>query len=247
MKRYRAVLLDMFDTLVPFRWERLPVVRIDGQDVRSTSPFVYNVMKPACPEVSLEDFCRAFVESYRTAEELRRRDDKEISARQRFQFLFERLGVFQRPEAEHYLEAGLAEHTRQLCRVMEFPQAHRTTLEHLRSRYRLAVVSNFDHGPTVELALRSFGIQDRFETVVVSADVVWRKPRPEIFLETLRRMGIGSDEAVFVGDTPEIDVIGAQGVGLDVIWIDHGTTSMPVGSFPPTKRVTEFPAILRWL
>jgi FMN phosphatase YigB (HAD superfamily) len=60
-------------------------------------------------------------------------------------------------------------------------------------------------------------------------------------------MEIGRDEAVFVGDTPEIDVIGAQGVGLDVIWIDHGTSSMPVGSFPPTKRVTEFPAILHWL
>ena len=241
------MLLDMFDTLIPFKWESLPVVRVDGKEVRSTSPFVYKAMEPACPGVSLEDFCRAFVESYRTAEELRCRDNLEISARQRFRMLLERLGVHQRPEADEYLEAGLAEHMRQLCRAMEFPETHRATLENLRSRYRLAIVSNFDHGPTVELALQSFGIRDQFETVVVSADVLWRKPRPEIFLETLRRMEIGPDEAVFVGDTPEVDVIGAQGVGLDVIWIDHGTAAFPAGSPPPTSRVTEFAEILRWL
>jgi len=247
MKRYRAVLLDMFDTLVPFKWERLPVVRVDGREFRSTSPFVYPVMQPACPGVSLGDFCRAFAECYRMAEELRGRDHREVSARQRFRMLLERLGVPPGPEADRCLEAGLVEHMYRLCGAMELPESHRATLDVLGSRYRLAIVSNFDHGPTVELALQSFGIRDRFEAVVVSADVMWRKPRPEIFREALRRVETGPDEAIFIGDTPEIDVIGAQAAGLDVIWIDHGTAALPVGSPPPTGRVTAFSEILRWL
>jgi len=92
----------------------------------------------------------------------------------------------------------------------------------------------------VEAALAAFAIRDRFEVVVVSADVGWRKPHPEIFRETLRRMGMGPDQAVFVGDTPDADVLGPQGVGLDTIWIDRGNASLPPGAAPPTRTVSSF-------
>jgi HAD superfamily hydrolase (TIGR01509 family) len=130
-----------------------------------------------------------------------------------------------------------------LHRAMEFPEANRTALDALRSRYRMAVLSNFDHGPAVEAALAGFGIRDRFDVVVVSADVGWRKPHPEIFRETLRRMGMGPDQAVFVGDTPEADVLGAQGVGMDVVWINRGNASLPAAAAPPARTVTRFPEV----
>jgi len=34
MQRYQAVICDMFDTLVNFRWDRLPLVSFDGGEVR---------------------------------------------------------------------------------------------------------------------------------------------------------------------------------------------------------------------
>jgi len=238
MKTYQAVLLDMFDTLVNFNNQRLPLVQINGQEVRSTSPYVYEALKPVCGGVSLADFYQAFVGAFRAAEEIRNRDQREVTAHERFRILFQRLEIPDGPEVARFIDIGIAEHTRQLACAMEFPESHRAVLEALRPHYRLAVVSNFDHGPTVEMALDSHGIRQRFEVVVVSADVGWRKPRPEIFAETLRRLALQPDEVIFVGDTPEVDVVGAQAAGIDVIWIDHGTKRLPPGTPAPTFTVS---------
>ena len=240
MGTYQAVLFDMFDTLVNFNNVHLPLVRVNGREVRTTSPFVYEVLKPLCAGVSFDAFFHAFVGSYRAAEEIRNRTQREVTARERFGMLFERLNLPDGPEVTDLVEAGIAEHMRQLARAMEFPEAHRAVLDALRPRFRMAVISNFDHGPTVEQALRMHGIRERFEVVLVSADVGWRKPRPEIFVEAFRRMGIGPREAIFVGDSPEVDVLGAQTVGMDVIWIDNGTKALPPGTPPPTHTVRSF-------
>jgi len=151
-----------------------------------------------------------------------------------------RLRLFEGSVSNAILQAGIAEQMRQLRSAMEFPEENRGALEALRSKYRMAVLSNFDYGPTVEAALAEFGIHDLFEVIVVSADVGWRKPHGEIFRETLRRMGLGAHQAIFVGDTPEADVLGPQGVSMDTIWIDRGAAVLPPGAAPPTYTVARF-------
>jgi putative hydrolase of the HAD superfamily len=244
---YQAVIFDMFDTLVNFRNVHLPLLRVNGREVRSTSPFVYEALKPLCATIPFEDFFHAFIGTYRAAEEIRNCEHREVTARERFRMLFARLQIPEGPGVAELMEAGIAEHMRQLARAMEFPDSHRALVDRLQSRYRLGIISNFDHGPTVEMALTAQGIRDRFEAVVVSADIGWRKPRPEIFLETLRRMGIGPADAIFVGDTPEVDVVGAQAVGMDVIWIDNGTKALPSGTPAPTHTVASLVEAGRFL
>jgi HAD superfamily hydrolase (TIGR01509 family) len=243
MRRYQAVICDMFDTVVDFRWDRLPLVPFDDGEVRSSSPLIYDALRPLLPGVARFEFCRAFIESSREVERRRTDTQREVTAHERFRLVLQRLGIPDGSAADAFLQAGVAEQMRQLHQAMEFPEANRTALDALRSRYRMAVLSNFDHGPAVEAALAGFGIRDRFDVVVVSADVGWRKPHPEIFRETLRRMGMGPDQAVFVGDTPEADVLGAQGVGMDVIWINRGNASLPAAAAPPARTVTRFPEV----
>jgi HAD superfamily hydrolase (TIGR01549 family) len=247
MRTYHVVILDMFDTLVKWNNHHLPLVKVNGQEFRSSSPFVYEVLKPLCPHLSLDDFAQAFLQSYRSAEEVRKDEDREITARDRFRMLFRRLGIAESLEADRLLETGLAEHQRRIMRCMEFPDSHRATLETLASRYRLAVLSNFDHAPTIERVLAAYGIRDRFEAVIVSGDVGWRKPRPEIFAEAFRQLRVGPAEAILVGDTPEGDVLGAQGVGMDVIWIDDGSKPLPPGAPSPTYTVRSLPEITHLL
>jgi len=247
MRHYQAVICDMFDTLVNFQWDRLPLVMHDGREVRSSSPLVYEAIRSLCPGVSLSDFCRAFIESSREAEAIRNATQREVTAHTRFRMLHERLGIQNGATADTFHRAVLAEQTRQLRRAMEFPDENRDALERLRSRYRMGVLSNFDYGPTVEAALTDFGIRDRFEVVVVSADVGWRKPHPEIFRETLRRMRIDAEQAIFIGDTPEADVLGPQRVGMHTVWINRGTASLPPGASPPTHTVSSFADVTQLL
>jgi HAD superfamily hydrolase (TIGR01509 family) len=247
MKRYEAVICDMFDTLVNFRWDRLPLVPFDGREVRSSSPLVYQSIQSVCPDVSLPEFCRAFIECSRESEVIRNQTQREVTARERFRMLHSRLDLPDGSAADAFVQAAMAEQMRQLRLAMEFPEENRAALDSLRSTHRMAVLSNFDYGPTVEAALTDFGIRDCFEIVVVSADVGWRKPHPEIFRETLRRMRLDARQAIFVGDTPDADVAGPQNIGMDTIWIDRGAASLPPGASPPTYTVSSFAEVAKLL
>jgi putative hydrolase of the HAD superfamily len=50
--------------------------------------------------------------------------------------------------------------------------------------------------------------------VVISEEVGFEKPDPKIFEVALKELGVKPGEAVYVGDTPETDVLGANASGL---------------------------------
>jgi FMN phosphatase YigB (HAD superfamily) len=54
---------------------------------------------------------------------------------------------------------------------------------------------------------------------VVSEDVGWRKPSPEIFQVALKRLQVRAEEVVYVGDSPIEDVKGAKEAGLRTIFV----------------------------
>ena len=86
--------------------------------------------------------------------------------------------------------------------------------------FPLGVISN---GPSEEQRrkLSAMGIADRFQHVLISEECGYPKPSPEIYLEACRMAGVQPGDAVHVGDHPEIDVAGAQAVGLRAIWLDR--------------------------
>jgi putative hydrolase of the HAD superfamily len=190
------------------------------------------------------EFCDAFIACAREAESVRNATQHEVTARERFRSLGQRLRIPDGPATEAFMQGVIAEQTRQLRQAMEFPAENRAALDTLRPRYRLAVLSNFDHAPTVEATLAHFGIRDHFEVVVVSADTGWRKPHPEIFRETLRRLRLDARQAIFIGDTPDADVLGPHGVGMETIWIDRGTATLPAGAPSPTHVVPRFADVI---
>ena len=103
-----------------------------------------------------------------------------------------------------------------------------------RARYRLAVVSNFDYTPTALGVLEREGIADLFETIVVSDEVGWRKPKPIIFELALEPTGARRRrDALFVGDRADIDVAGAQGVGMRSAWINRERRAAARRTSPP--------------
>jgi HAD superfamily hydrolase (TIGR01549 family) len=84
--------------------------------------------------------------------------------------------------------------------------------------YRLGLLTN---GST-EMQwdkIRLLGIERAFDAIIVAGDVGIYKPDPEIFRILLSRLEADPGTALFVGDSYDMDIVGAHGAGLDAAWI----------------------------
>ncbi len=239
MTRYQAVLFDLFDTLVLFERQRLPVVQVDGHTVHSTVGMLHEVLRSFAPAVDLATLLDSLLWSWQEAERLRAIDHREVAAPERFAMLFRRLGFDPSAVPPALVDRLLETHRRGLTTAMELPPHHASLLRRLSAAFRLAVVSNFDYTPTARGVLEAAGVAHLFAEIVVSDAVGWRKPKPVIFEEALRRLGVGARDALFVGDRADIDVLGAHGVDMDVAWINRGPEPLPPGVAPPTYEIRD--------
>jgi len=246
--KYRAVLFDLFDTLVLFHRERLPEVEVNGKTIRSTAGHLHAEFRRFAPHVALAPFVAALFWSWQEAERIRAEDHREVGAPERFGMLFGRLGLDAGRMPAEARDTLLATHMRELSKVVECPPHHVALLTELRRHYRLAVVSNFDYSPTCWTILEREGLAPLFETIVISDEVGWRKPKPVIFETALGRMGLRPAEALFVGDRADIDVMGARAVGMASTWINRDAAELPTDIQPPDfeiRDLAELRAILR--
>lgn len=247
MRAYTALIFDLFDTLIDFRRDRMPLIQVDGTEVRSTSRHVYERFKTVCADVPFEAFYAAFMDGYREAERIRAREWREIRSEDRFRLVLSKMQVDPGDVPADFPEWLAEVHMAKLSEAMVFPAEHRPLVEWARARYRLAVISNFDHAPTARRLLEEHGIADHFEQIVISAEEGVRKPHPEIFARTLARMGLTPQEALFIGDSLAIDVTGAKGVGMDVAWINREGETLTDGTPAPDytlSRLSELRGLL---
>lgn len=87
-------------------------------------------------------------------------------------------------------------------------------------RYRLGIITN---GPA-DLAgekVKRLGLDGLIpeENIVVSERTGFAKPQLEIFRYGLDKLGVGSHEAIFIGDSWVDDVEGAIDAGMAAIWL----------------------------
>jgi putative hydrolase of the HAD superfamily len=83
----------------------------------------------------------------------------------------------------------------------------------------LGLISNVDRD--ISATYDELGLGNWLGVTVTSQDVGFNKPHPEIFQAALKKAGVKPAEAIYVGDQYEIDVIGANGVGMRGILIDR--------------------------
>ena len=90
------------------------------------------------------------------------------------------------------------------------------SLERLRAAgLRLGIVSNSDG--RVEEALTASGLRDYFDVVIDSGRIGVEKPDPAIFRAALDALDVGPEEALYVGDLYEVDVVGARAAGIEAV------------------------------
>ena len=120
------------------------------------------------------------------------------------------------------------------------------TLDALKSRgIKLGIVSGAR--PEVMEILAAQGILDRFDTVVLGADVTRQKPDPEGISKALSELQVAPEAALYVGDTP-IDIQASRSAGVRVVSVLTGAAdSALLSAYGPDRIIASharLPAIV---
>jgi putative hydrolase of the HAD superfamily len=83
----------------------------------------------------------------------------------------------------------------------------------------LGVISNFDY--RVYRILDGLGLDGYFDSITISSEAGWAKPSPEIFNAALDRHAVAPAAALHIGDSDQMDLLGAQAAGLAAILLDR--------------------------
>ncbi|MGA2409347.1 MAG: HAD family hydrolase [Candidatus Binataceae bacterium] len=249
---YKALVLDLFDTLVKWEPERLPLMELGGQEVHTTMPWVFPKLAERLGDRFVQDH---FVEVYMaTVDEInleREREWTEISCADRF------VRTLERYLASH--DIGAAIELRQLAEeltrvhmdgvraVTSAPIERAEAVRRLAQHYRLGLLSNFDDAQCGREVLLDSGVADLFEAVIISAEVGLRKPNQRIYRQMLEMLKLDASNVLFVGDTPREDVHGPLLAGMHAAWISKGAVAIPDGIPAPNfiiRDLSELPDLL---
>lgn len=247
-RRYKAVVIDLFDTLVTWNPDALPLMQFRGREIRSTTPLLYPALETALgPRFDREKFSEAHASVYAEIfAERAKIDAVEISCLERFSRTLKILDV------DEEQAASLAENLRRIHmgrvrEVTKAPPARIDAMKRIAKHHRVGLISNFDDSETGHLIMHDTGIRELFDAVIISADTGYRKPNPLIFKEILDAMKLEPADVLFVGDTPADDVLGSKGVGMHSAWIRTRGRELPEGIPAPDiviSDLAELPAAL---
>ncbi len=219
---YQGICFDLFGTLIFFDHGSLGSSFLEASPALRTAECLDALLKTEFPELSKEAFAAGLEAASVDLREESGEELYEYPSAERFRRAVLRAGVEPGRVREETIQRLVTEHMRILASAIFFPRHYGPVLRELSSRYRLALVSNFDHAPTVRYILRRSGISDLFATVVISVEVGRRKPHPLLFETALEGMGVEAAAAMHVGDSLRADVAGARQAGMTSVWVTAG-------------------------
>ena len=104
------------------------------------------------------------------------------------------------------------------------------TLQSLRSKgYRIGLISNTGRTPgdVLRIVLNRLSIDQYFDYMTFSNEVLIRKPKKEIFQHTLKQMHAAPKFAMHIGDDLDVDYEGAKAVGMKAVLLDREKEHAP--------------------
>ena len=231
----KAILFDLDDTLLD--WSAFPRTGWRALETRHLRG-VYDYLTGAGHSLeSFESYSEAYLKNLREAWIAARTTQRSPHIGQVMQKAARALGVTADLDIDACLKAygwGKIENT------VVFPEVPDVLRKLSRSGLHLGIVTNAAHPMAIrdkeleEHGLLSFFPKCRF----AGADVGYLKPHPAIFETALDCMGVTPAETVFVGDDPEADIAGAQGVGMNaVLRVKHPTPPMISGLIVPDGAI----------
>ena len=117
-------------------------------------------------------------------------------------------------QKEQALNFAKTIHYRELAPFMRMEQGFIETLDRLKGAVSLAVCTN--RAISMDMIIEDFGLANYFTCVMTAGKVTNPKPHPEPLLKVLELIGVGPQEALFIGDG-EVDRQSAASAGIPFI------------------------------
>lgn len=124
-------------------------------------------------------------------------------------------------ETEPWLDRMIETYRSHQPQISPFPEAE-STLGALKARYRLGLITE-GYRAVQQAKLDALGLSHYFEEILIGGEDErdhW-KPSPRPFEIMLDRMGIQGRTAVYVGDNPHKDFLGARRAGMGSVRLRH--------------------------
>ena len=110
-------------------------------------------------------------------------------------------------------------------RTILFPHAIEV-LDYLTEKnYQLHLITN-GFEKTQHSKLTYSGLTPYFKEVITSEGSNCLKPQPAIFEYALNKAGATKEESIMIGDTIDVDILGAMNAGIDQIHVNHVTNEL---------------------
>jgi len=245
---FKAIVLDLFDTLVDWDPNGLPLMSWKGRETHTTLPWILPKMAEVMgANYDADAFITAYWAAYEEISAEREREGIEITCYERFTRTLRRVGIDDEIHLRRLAEELTRIHMRGVRSVTSAPSHRKDAVRRLAEKYRLGLLSNFDDSRTGWEIMADTGVKDKFEAIIISADVRLRKPNPKIFAKMLEMLNLEARDVLFVGDTPHHDVGGAKAVGMAAAWISRHALPIPEGVAQPDytiRDLAELPDLL---
>jgi len=206
----RAVLFDLGGTLLQYESTELSYMELHCIGLRG----IYEYLARNGHDLpSCDDFCRNL---YEHTEAQWRRSLASMEGLSTEDILREIFGKMNIDWRNIDMEACLWAFYRPMAPHIRPYEGAYETLAHLREEgLRIGLISNTVWpGALHNEDLSRFDLLRFFDHLTYSSATRHAKPHPEIFLQTLRALGVRPEEAAFVGDRLYDDISGAQRVGM---------------------------------
>jgi putative hydrolase of the HAD superfamily len=124
------------------------------------------------------------------------------------------------------------------------------TLAALSQPFKIGLISNTMWPGRYHLReMERTGLLPYFDHTVFSADVGLWKPQPAVYRLSLDALGVPAEEAIYVGDMPAYDIVGAQRAGIHAVY-KRNPGSPPLDGVTPDAEIdclAELPGLIREL
>ena len=112
-------------------------------------------------------------------------------------------------------------------RTILFPYAIEILAYLTNKKYELHLITN-GFEKTQHSKLKYSGLGKYFKEVITSEGSSSLKPNKEIFDYAFEKTGANPSESIMLGDSIEVDIIGAMNAGIDQVFINHNNIAIDI-------------------